>query len=85
MIWMIRIVVLVALVLQEFDMADHITRMEIELNELNTRTNALISFMENNPVFKTLNQIDQDDLKEQYEHMCKYHDVLKRRLNRAII
>ena len=64
-------------------MADHITRMEIELGELNTRTNALISFMENNPVFKTLSQVDQDDLKEQYEHMCKYHDVLKRRLNRA--
>lgn len=60
----------------------HYQRMETEKAELQIKCDALLEFIENNPIFKTLSDIDQDLMTEQYFHMKMYARCLQWRLNR---
>ena len=60
----------------------HQQRVVTEHDELKSKTTALGAFILDNPIFLTLEEKEQKDMKLQYEAMCQYCDVLERRINR---
>jgi len=64
-------------------MSDHVKRMEIEFNELNTKINALSKFIHLKNVFQTLDYLEQIRMIKQLGFMQSYADVLNTRLEEA--
>lgn len=60
----------------------HQQRVVDERNELQDRRNKLIQFIQENPIFKTLEEGDQKLLKEQFEAMTWYQKILDSRITR---
>lgn len=65
-------------------MAPHIQRVVDEMNELDRKRAALRTFIERNPVFATLDQGEQDRLREQSTVMERYSDILSARITAAL-
>lgn len=63
----------------------HVQRMEAEHDELTDRLNKLRTFVEENPIFETLSNIDQKLLKQQLEAMTAYEAALGARLTNAAL
>lgn len=61
----------------------HIARVIEEYNQLFDRVVKLKCFIEGNLLFKRLSEDEQTDMKNQFEYMCNYGDVLYKRLTRA--
>lgn len=62
----------------------HVQRMRIEREKLEHDIIKLRAFIEDNPIFKTLEEVEQADMNEQLVHMVNHFNVLTRRLQRAI-
>lgn len=60
----------------------HVQRMIDEYKELDDRINKLASFINTNPIFETLQDEEQEDMKAQLIWMHKYISVLANRLIR---
>lgn len=60
----------------------HVQRMIDEYKELDDRINKLASFINTNPIFETLQNEEQEDMKAQLIWMHKYINVLANRLRR---
>ncbi len=58
-------------------------RMLHELEELTERRKKLFDFISSNPLFNSLTEDEQNDMREQWMHMKGYEAVLKRRCIRA--
>lgn len=56
-------------------------RMIDEETELTVKCNKLSDFIDSSN-FKTIPEIEQVDLREQFEHMLDYRNVLLRRIDR---
>ena len=63
-------------------MQEHQLRVVTEKNELDTKANALSEFIGNNPLFLTLDEEDQELMKEQNETMWEYSEILAKRIAR---
>lgn len=50
--------------------------------QLRRKTSKLNEFIMDNPIFLELRNDEKLDLKLQYEVMCKYQDILERRIKR---
>lgn len=62
----------------------HIKRMEVELDDLITKTASLSVFaVESNKIFSGLPIVEKDDIHLQLQYMGEYMVVLARRLERA--
>jgi hypothetical protein len=61
-------------------MTDFISRLELERSDLADKLHKLGTFIQNKGLFDALPKIHQDLLREQFEAMIKYIDVLERRL-----
>lgn len=58
-------------------------RMLAELEELTERRKKLFEFISENPLFGSLTEDEQNDMREQWMHMKGYEAALKRRCDRA--
>ena len=58
----------------------HLDRLQIEYNELNDKINKLNHYIQGNN-FLSLNENKQSLLKQQYNVMLKYLEILKNRIN----
>lgn len=61
----------------------HIARVIEEYKQLNDRTHKLGVFINDNQLFKTLPEDEQEDMKDQLMSMQKYSNMLARRLDRV--
>ena len=62
---------------------DHVKRMQDEHKELDTKLKALNAFIFGNPVFKTLDEVEQADMIQQAGFMKAYLATLDGRIWRA--
>lgn len=60
----------------------HVQRMIDEYKELDDRIDKLASFINTNPIFETLQNEEQEDMKAQLIEMHKYINILANRLRR---
>ena len=60
----------------------HQQRVVDEYNELVEKTSKLGAFILDNPIYRSLEEDEQKDMKIQYDAMCVYTDALERRINR---
>lgn len=60
----------------------HQQRVVDEYDELKDRTTKLGAFILDNPIYKSLQEDEQKDMKIQYDAMCVYVDTLERRIKR---
>lgn len=60
----------------------HQQRVVDEYKELQERTSKLGAFILDNPIYLSLEQVEQEDMKIQYDSMCIYVDTLERRIKR---
>ena len=60
----------------------HQQRVIDEYTELQERTSKLGAFILDNPIYKSLQEDEQKDMKIQYDAMCVYCDTLERRIKR---
>lgn len=58
----------------------HQQRVVDERNELNEKADKLLEFIRINPIFEELNERDKALLREQYQVMCKYQNILQERI-----
>lgn len=63
-------------------MEDYKKRVIEEKKELDIKVSALQKFIESNATFKTLNNYEQRDLRNQHGAMEEYSTILQRRINR---
>lgn len=61
----------------------HVERMIAEYDELRERSVKLANFINDNEIFKTLSENEQNDMKDQLMYMQKYIDCLRSRLIRS--
>ena len=61
-------------------MSEHLDRMKDEHKELDVKIKALGSFIHSNPIFKTLNDIEQSRMIKQHGFMESYAAVLSSRI-----
>jgi len=61
----------------------HVQRMVAEFDKLREDTMKLGAFIYDNPLYKTLIEEEQQDMRIQWDAMCIYCDALERRLKRA--
>lgn len=61
----------------------HVARVIEEYKQLYERTQKLGVFINDNPLFKTLSEDEQEDMKDQLMSMQKYSNTLARRLDRV--
>jgi hypothetical protein len=61
----------------------HIERMKTELKDLTVKTDALLAFIQGNPICRTLPETDQALMSEQWEAMSWYRTTLTQRIERA--
>ncbi len=61
-------------------MLPHQQRVVDEKTELDKKISMLSDFIENNPVFDTVDDAEQDRLKEQLAWMVGYNNVLVKRI-----
>ena len=67
---------------EQVKMQPHQQRVVDEYNELVEKTSKLGAFILDNPIYRSLEEDEQKDMKVQYDAMCVYTDALKRRINR---
>ena len=67
---------------QTVSLQPHQQRVVEEYNELVEKTSKLGAFILDNPIYKSLEEDEQKDMKIQYDAMCIYTDALERRINR---
>ena len=60
----------------------HQQRVVEEYKELKDKTTKLRAFILDNPIYRSLEEDEQKDMKIQYDAMCIYTDALERRINR---
>lgn len=63
--------------------ADHVERMKVEHAELTTKCDALNKFIYTNPIFKTLEDLEQVEMIKQLALMEGYKTILGGRIWRA--
>ena len=61
-------------------MQPHQQRVVDEKTELDKKATALSEFIGRNPIFETLDPVEQERLKEQCEVMCQYSEILGARI-----
>lgn len=66
----------------QIKMQPHQQRVVEEYNELVEKTSKLGAFILDNPIYRSLEEDEQKDMKIQYDAMCIYTDALERRINR---
>ncbi|WVX92073.1 hypothetical protein [Aeromonas phage phiA014S] len=66
------------------DMPEHIKRLFVEQEELNTKVCALNTFINSNPIYDTLPAEERYDLNRQLGAMGDYLHILTQRLKRAM-
>jgi hypothetical protein len=62
----------------------HVQRLRTEHEEVETKLRKLDDFIENNPVFSTLDEEEINDLVAQGNAMEQYLEIVTRRLERAL-
>ena len=67
---------------EQIKMQPHQQRVVEEYNELVEKTSKLGAFILDNPIYRSLEEDEQKDMKIQYDAMCIYTDALERRINR---
>ena len=67
---------------QTVSLQPHQQRVVEEYNELVEKTSKLGAFILDNPIYRSLEEDEQKDMKIQYDAMCIYTDALERRINR---
>ena len=67
---------------EQVKMQPHKQRVVDEYNELVEKTSKLGAFILDNPIYRSLEEDEQKDMKVQYDAMCVYTDALERRINR---
>lgn len=67
---------------EQVKMQPHQQRVVDEYNELVEKTSKLGTFILDNPIYKSLQEDEQKDMKIQYDAMCVYVDTLERRIKR---
>ena len=67
---------------EQVKMQPHKQRVVDEYNELAEKTSKLGAFILDNPIYRSLEEDEQKDMKVQYDAMCVYTDALERRINR---
>ena len=67
---------------EQVKMQPHQQRVVEEYNELVEKTSKLGAFILDNPIYRSLEEDEQKDMKVQYDAMCVYTDALERRINR---
>ena len=67
---------------EQVKMQPHQQRVVDEYNELVEKTSKLGAFILDNPIYRSLEEDEQKDMKVQYGAMCVYRDALERRINR---
>ena len=67
---------------EQVKMQPHQQRVVDEYNELVEKTSKLGAFILDNPIYRSLEEDEQKDMKVQYDAMCVYTDALERRINR---
>ena len=67
---------------EQIKMQPHQQRIVDEYNELVEKTSKLGAFILDNPIYRSLEEDEQKDMKVQYDAMCVYTDALERRINR---
>ena len=67
---------------EQIKMQPHQQRVVDEYNELVEKTSKLGAFILDNPIYRSLEEDEQKDMKIQYDAMCVYTDALERRINR---
>ena len=65
-------------------MEPHVERMLVEERELSEKTKKLAEFITTNPIFKTLPEDEQADMKSQLAAMTIYADILSKRISRVV-
>lgn len=66
----------------ENNLQPHQQRVVEEYKELKDKTTKLGAFILDNPIYRSLEEDEQKDMKIQYDAMCVYTDALERRINR---
>ena len=64
-------------------MEPHVERMLVEHKELKQKVEKLDAFIGTNPIFKSLSEEEQRDMRLQFRAMMIYLDVLMTRIRRA--
>lgn len=64
-------------------MEPHVERMTHFLTELNDLVVKLVTFVENNPTFKSLPLEEQYDMRLLLQFMMMYKEILRNRIGRA--
>ena len=67
---------------EQVKMQPHQQKVVDEYNELVEKTSKLGAFILDNPIYRSLEEDEQKDMKVQYDAMCVYTDALERRINR---
>ena len=67
---------------QTVNLQPHQQRVVDEYIELVEKTSKLGAFILDNPIYRSLEEDEQKDMKVQYDAMCVYTDALERRINR---
>ena len=67
---------------QTVNLQPHQQRVVEEYKELKDKTTKLGAFILDNPIYRSLEEDEQKDMKVQYDAMCVYTDALERRINR---
>lgn len=71
---------------QEITMSEpspHVSRMLVERFELYSKEISLRTFIDENPLFKTLDFEDRELMKDQLKAMSKYREILEKRIAKA--
>lgn len=61
----------------------HIERMQLEVNELETKIFGLKQFIVQNPIFLTLTEENKSLMEAQLKYMSAYNNIVKRRIELA--
>ena len=67
---------------QTVNLQPHQQRVVEEYKELKDKTTKLRAFILDNPIYRSLEEDEQKDLKVQYDAMCIYCDALESRIKR---
>ena len=67
---------------QTVSLQPHQQRVVEEYNELVEKTSKLGAFILDNPIYRSLEEDEQKDMKIQYDAMCIYCDALESRIKR---
>ena len=67
---------------QTVNLQPHQQRVVEEYNELVEKTSKLGAFILDNPIYRSLEEVEQEDMKKQYDAMCIYCDALESRIKR---